>query len=248
VLIRVERSLDLDGEGQLVASVLSKKAAAGATHVLIDMPVGPTVKVRSKSAADRLAAQMRDVGRALGLVVEIAITDGSQPVGRGIGPTLEARDVLAVLQQSADAPADLRDRALRLAGTVLEMGGRAPPNGGHDLAGRLLRDGSAWARFQAICAAQGGMRVPATAAFRRPFVAPRAGRVSAIDNRRLARIAKLAGAPQAPSAGVEFLAPIGTRVLAGQPLFVVHAEGPGELDYAFDYLMAQIDVVAIVEA
>jgi len=247
VLIRVERPLDLDGEGQLVASVLSKKVAAGATHVLIDMPVGPTVKVRSAPAADRLAEQMRAVGRALGLAVEVAITDGRQPVGRGIGPALEARDVLAVLQQAPDAPVDLRDRALQLAGAVLEMGGKAPPHGGRGLAETLLRDGSAWARFQAICAAQGGMRVPASAACSRPFVARRGGRVTAIDNRRLARVAKLAGAPQAPAAGVLFLAPLGSIVAAGQPLFVVHSQGPGELAYAFDYLMAQIDVVAIEE-
>jgi thymidine phosphorylase len=247
VLIRVERPLDLDGEGQLVASVLSKKVAAGATHVLIDMPVGPTVKVRSAAAAARLAREMRAVGQALGLAVEVAITDGGQPVGRGIGPALEARDVLAVLQESAQAPADLRERALQLAGAVLEMGGRAPPRGGRSVADALLRNGSAWAKFQAICAAQGGMRVPARAPHTRPFVARRDGRVGAIDNRRLARIAKLAGAPQAPAAGVEFLAPLGTRVVAGQPLFVVHAEGPGELAYAFDYLMAQVDVVAIEE-
>ena len=248
VLIRVERPLDLDGEGQLVASVLSKKVAAGATHVLIDLPVGPTVKVRSAAAAERLATQMRAVGHALGLTVEVAVTDGSQPVGRGIGPALEARDVTAVLQGDPDAPADLRNRALHLAGVVLEMGGKAPPNGGRDVAERLLRNGSAWARFQAICEAQGGMRVPPTAAFARPCVARHGGRVTAIDNRRLARIAKLAGAPQAPAAGVEFLAPLGTCVTSGQPLFVVHADGPGELAYAFDYLMAQTDVVAIEES
>ena len=245
VLIRVERPLDLDGEGQLVASVLSKKVAAGATHVLIDLPVGPTAKVRSAPAAARLTEQMRVVGRALGLTVEVAVTDGRQPVGRGIGPALEARDVLAVLQQSADAPADLRDRALQLAGTVLEMGGKSAPKGGRALAEDLLRNGSAWAKFQAICAAQGGMRLPTTAAFTRPFVARRGGRVTVIDNRRLARLAKLAGAPQAPAAGVEFLAPLGSIVTPGQPLFVVHAEGPGELGYAFDYLLAQVDVVAI---
>ena len=247
VLIRVERPLDLDGEGQLVASVLSKKVAAGATHVLIDMPVGPTVKVRSAAAAQRLRAEMRAVGRALGLAVDVAITDGRQPVGRGIGPALEARDVLAVLQQAPDAPADLRERALQLAGAVLEMGGKAPPGGGRDVAASLLRGGRALAKFEAICAAQGGMRIPPTAAFSRPYLAARAGRVTAIDNRRLARIAKLAGAPQAPAAGVQFLAPLDTVVMAGQPLFVVHAEGPGELAYAFDYLMAQPDVVAIAE-
>jgi thymidine phosphorylase len=94
MLISVERPLDLDSEGQLVASVLSKKAAAGSTHVVIDMPVGATAKVRSSTAAERLGSRLERVGRAIGIEVRILVTEGDQPVGRGIGPALEARDVL----------------------------------------------------------------------------------------------------------------------------------------------------------
>ncbi|HEX7438991.1 MAG TPA: thymidine phosphorylase, partial [Caldimonas sp.] len=102
VLIRVERPLDLDSEAQLVASVLSKKAAVGSERVLIDVPVGPTAKVRSGAAAQSLAASLTAVGAALGLQVRVIETDGRQPVGRGIGPALEAMDVLAVLERRAD--------------------------------------------------------------------------------------------------------------------------------------------------
>ncbi len=121
VLIRVERPLDLDGDAQLVASVMSKKAAAGSTHVLIDVPVGPTAKVRSESAGHTLAWRLIEVGRALGLQVDVVLTDGTQPVGYGIGPALEARDVLAVLRNEAAAPGDLRDRAVMLAGRIVEL-------------------------------------------------------------------------------------------------------------------------------
>ena len=98
ILIRVERPLDLDSQGQLVASVLSKKAAAGSTHVLIDIPIGPTAKVRSAHAAHGLAHQLEATAQALGLQMRVVQTDGSAPVGFGIGPSLEARDVLAVLR------------------------------------------------------------------------------------------------------------------------------------------------------
>ncbi len=57
--------------------------------------------------------------------------------------------------------------------------------------------------------------------------------------------AKLAGAPRAPAAGIEFLAPIGTRVEAGQPLFVLHAEAPGVLAYALDYITGQPDIITL---
>jgi len=245
LLVRVERPLELDSEGQLVASVLSKKIAAGSTHVVVEMPVGPTAKVRSVEAAEFLRERLEATGHALGLNVRVVVTDGRQPIGRGIGPALEAHDVLAVLKGEPAAPADLRERALLLAGMVLELSHRLPRGVGMQQAELLLDDGRAWSKFQAICEAQGGMRSPPRARHTRGVLARRAGIVTAIDNRRLARAAKLAGAPKAPAAGVEFLAPLGAAVEKGQPLFVLHAQAPGELEYALDYVRSQDHIVTI---
>lgn len=247
ILIRVERPLDIDSTGQLVASVLSKKIAAGSTHVLIDIPVGDTAKVRSHDEAQRLSDTLVTVGDALGITVKSVITDGSQPIGRGIGPALEAHDVLAVLQNHADAPANLRQRALFLAGQLLELGEKAAGGKGFAMAQQTLDSGAAWEKFQAICAAQGGMRMPPVAIHTVDIVASKAGQVVAIDNRRLARIAKLAGAPKSPAAGVAFHAPLGTIVKAGQVLFILHAESRGELEYAYAYAQSQKDVISIQE-
>ena len=243
ILIRVERPLDLDSEAQMIASVISKKVAAGSTYALIDIPVGPTAKIRSEAAANALAAHLVEVGRTLGLDVEVAITDGTQPVGRGIGPALEARDVLAVLRNEPQAPADLRERALDLAGRILEHAGGAAPGHGTALARAVLDDGRAWRKFQAIALAQGGLREPVVARQYHVIEADAAGTVARIDNRRLARIAKLAGAPRAPGAGVDLLAAVGSCVQARQPLYAVHAESPGELAYALDYARRQAGVI-----
>ena len=245
ILIRVERPLDIDSEGQMIASILSKKAAAGATHVVIDMPVGSTAKIRSIESAKSLETAMVKIGQTVGLQISVLITDGSQPVGRGIGPALEARDVLAVLRNEADAPQDLRERAVALAGRIFEMANGVAPETGIATARALLDDGQAWRKFQAICDAQGGMRVPPTAAHTHVVTAATAGPVISIDNRRLARVAKLAGAPQSPASGLYLHAPVGTRVERGQPLFTLHAETPGELAYALAYLYAQPPIVAI---
>jgi len=247
ILIRVERPLDLDSQGQLVASVLSKKAAAGSTHVLIDVPVGPTAKVRSAAAAHALAQQLRATAHALGLQLRVVETDGSAPVGCGIGPALEARDVLAVLRNQPDAPADLAQRALLLAGQLLELGGAAAAGGGTALAAEVLGGGRAWRKFQEICEAQGGMRLPPVAPFRHAFPAGRSGAVLGIDNRRLARVAKLAGAPHAPCAGLDLHVRVGDFVERGQPLFTVHAATPGELAYALDYAAVQPETVHVSE-
>ena len=238
ILIRVERPLDLDSEGQLVASVLSKKLAAGATHVLIDMPVGPTAKVRSSADADAIERRFRATASAFGLQLGIARTDGVQPVGRGIGPSLEARDVLQVLRGKRDAPTDLRERSLALAGALLDLAAGARHGPGIDVARALLDDGTAYRKFIAICEAQGGFTEPDGAAQVRPVCANRSGVVHAIDNRRLARVAKLAGAPRANRAGVFLRVRMGDRVAAGDALFDVHAQSRGEMDYALSFVDA----------
>ncbi len=247
VLIRVERPLDLDSEGQLVASVMSKKAAAGSTHVVLDLPVGPTAKVRSLAAAEKLMARLRIVGEAMGIHTRCIVTDGTQPVGRGIGPSLEARDVLAVLRGDAGAPQDLRDRSLRLAAEILEMANKAPAGGGYAMAAEALASGRAWDKFHEICEAQGGLRVPEVARNQRSITALHAGHVVAIDNRLLSRAAKLAGAPSDPTAGVELHAPLGARVERGQPLYTVHSDAPGELAYAMDYVGEHANIITIAE-
>ncbi|QNM96260.1 thymidine phosphorylase family protein [Chitinimonas koreensis] len=247
VLIRIERPLGLDSDGLMVASILSKKLAAGAERVLLDLPVGPTAKVRDAAGAGRLAARLRAVGQQLGLEVDIAVTDGRQPVGRGIGPALEARDVLQVLRGEPTAPADLRERALLLAGRILEMGGAAATGLGLVRATELLDGGQAWQRFQAICEAQGGMRTLPRAPLTETMTAPAPGRVSAIDNRVLARIAKLAGAPQSPAAGLDLHVRLDDAVEAGQPLYTLHAEAPGELRYALAYARENLTAIALGE-
>jgi thymidine phosphorylase len=126
---------------------------------------------------------------------------------------------------------------------VLEL---APgTTGGRDLARAVLDDGRAWRKFQAICAAQGGLREPPRAPHTRAVVAPHRGHVLGIDNRRLARAAKLAGAPGDPAAGLELHVRLGSAVAAGEPLFTLHAESPGELAYALAFVDAHRGIVTV---
>ncbi|HNP94369.1 MAG TPA: thymidine phosphorylase family protein [Cyclobacteriaceae bacterium] len=245
ILIRVEKALDIDSEGQMIASVLSKKAAAGSTGVVIDIPVGPTAKVRSLETASHLSDKMVAVGKAIGLNVEIVVTDGTQPVGRGIGPALEARDVLSVLRNEDKAPLDLRERAVALAGKLLEMSGKVVKGEGDKQAMEILVTGVAYEKFLAICNAQGYFTEPGTAPYKYEVKALVSGKVTGIDNRKLAKVAKLAGAPSAVTAGVLLLTPLGTLVQKDDLLYEIHAESNGELDYALDFLRTQTDIVKI---
>lgn len=246
-LIRIERTLNIDSEGQLVASVLSKKIAAGSTHVVIDIPVGPTAKVRDMAMAKRLEHLLQSVGSKLGLTLKVVRTEGFEPVGRGIGPALEARDVIQVLQNHKDAPADLRDHALLLAGQVLEFSHNVPKNQGRALAEELLFSGKAWTKFQAICEAQGGLREIPQSCCQHDHLATKTGKVTQIDTKRIALLAKLAGAPQCKAAGVDLYVKLHHIVEKGQPLFTIHAQSPGELQYALSFLHDSNDIVRLEE-
>ena len=236
LLIKVARPLELDSDAQLVASVLSKKIAAGSTHAVIDIPVGPTAKIRSKEQADHLEHLLNQVAFANGLTLKVVRTDGRAPVGRGLGPALEARDVLAVLRNESIAPQDLRERAIRLAGELLELCGASDHGQGLADATEILDSGRAWDKFLRICMAQGGFTEPGTAAIQFDVIANQSGTVNQIDNRRLARLAKLLGAPEAKTAGLDLNVTLGVQVNAGQRLFTLHAEAEGEMNYARTYL------------
>jgi thymidine phosphorylase len=232
ILISVERPLSIDSPGQLVASILAKKVAAGATHLLIDIPMGPTAKVRSRSDALRLRKLFEFVGDRVGLKLEVVITDGTQPIGRGIGPVLEARDVMQVLENDPDQPRDLREKALQLASRVLEFDPDVRGGMGYTLARDILDSGRALEKMRAIIDAQGALdAMPPVGRLKAIVDANQDGHVAAIDNQQMARIARLAGAPMDKGAGVDLYRKAGDRVQRGEPLYAIHAEF--EADFVF---------------
>lgn len=231
VLISIERPLSIDTPEQMVASILSKKIAAGSTHLLIDIPMGPTAKIRSNIHAQSIRKLFEFVASRLGLLTEVVITDGAQPIGYGIGPALEARDVLAVLDGRPDAPADLREKSIRLAGRLLEHDPLLQGGRGEERARELLESGEARKALDRMIEAQGPP--PRTASigalvFEAP--APRDGVVNQIDCFRIARIARTAGAPNDPGAGIDLQKKAGDVVRKGEPLYRIH--GLDHADFA----------------
>jgi thymidine phosphorylase len=219
----------------MVASILSKKVAAGSTHLVIDIPVGPTAKVRSQSDAVRLRKLFEYVARHLGLVTTVVLSDGSQPIGRGIGPVLEARDVLAVLRNDDDAPTDLRDHALTLAGHMLEFDPALAGGRGYARALELLASGAALASMERMIDAQGRRSQPPQLGSRHfDIVAPVAGSVLRIDCERIARIARLAGAPMDEGAGIDLFCKVAAEVRKGETLYRIHADSQTGLGFACD--------------
>ena len=245
LLIRIERSLDLDGEGQLIASVLSKKIAAGSTHVIIDIPVGDTAKVRTHDDANRLAGLFSHVGAACGIEVRCLLTDGSKPVGAGIGPSEEAKDILAVLNGNKDAPQDLKERALFLTANLLDMDNGLGVEAGLEQATIILESGQALTQFNKILEEQGGRKSLTEANYQHTELSTKKGKLVRIDNRKLARLAKLAGAPFSLNSGLRLHVNVNSLIAQGSALFTLYSDTQGELDYALDYYHSNIQIFQI---
>ncbi|MDP2099575.1 MAG: thymidine phosphorylase family protein [Methylobacter sp.] len=233
MLISVERPLGIDSQGQMVASILSKKLAAGSTHLIIDIPVGPTAKVRHMRQALALRKLFEFVGDRLNIHLEVMITDGRQPIGRGIGPILEARDVMQVLQNDPDAPADLRQKSLQLAGRIIEFDPDVRGGQGYAIARDILESGRAVAKMNALIQAQGAKPIDLhPGKLCHEIVADGEGVVTSIDNFQMAKIARLAGAPMMKKAGVDLLKKLGSPVQQGDVLYRIYAEFPADFKFA----------------
>lgn len=231
ILISVERPLGIDTREQMVASIMSKKLAAGSTHLLVDLPVGPTAKLATANDAMRLRKLFEFVGGHFGISVEVVTTDGRQPIGNGIGPVLEAQDVMAVLANDPSAPRDLREKSLRLAAHLLECDPQLRGGTGYQRARELLDSGAALRQMQKIIDAQGpSLCQTDLGTLTADVLAPADGIVEAIDCLRLNRLARSAGAPIRKGAGIKVFKKIGDRVEQGEPLYRVHAFDPSEFE------------------
>jgi thymidine phosphorylase len=232
VMNAITRPLGIDSNRWSVASILSKKLTAGSTHVIVDLPYGPRAKLKSEGEAAELADLFETVGAGLGLVVKAFPTDGSRPIGRGIGPALECRDVGWVLDNDPQAPADLVEKALFFASRILAW----DPALGSVAAGRaraeeLLRSGAARAAFERIIDAQGRREPPVAPGLLVHTVrSPRAGVITEIDGWAVAGIARRAGAPFDKAAGIDLHRHVGDAVAVGDPLFAIHASASSDLD------------------
>jgi putative thymidine phosphorylase len=235
-IIEVENPLSIDAEGQLLASVMAKKYSVGANHVLIDIPVGKDVKVKNWKQAQKLRHQFEWIGKQLKMNVKVVVTDGSHPIGKGIGPFLESQDVLAVLRRDILSPPDLRKKALTLAGILLEMAGKCRKGKGYTLATELLDSGKAYKKMQEIISAQGKRRWPKMGEQIYYVKSHKMGHVKEINNTIIAKIARIAGAPVDKGAGIYLNKRINDIVKEKDLLYTVYAENKVKLGLALEYL------------
>ncbi|MBN2014804.1 MAG: AMP phosphorylase [Candidatus Altiarchaeota archaeon] len=250
-IIRVEYPLSIDAEGHMLASVMAKKRSVGSDYIIIDIPVGRGTKVVSTERASDIAHKFIELGKRLGVAVECLITDGSSPIGSGIGPALEAKDVLYALDNQG--PIDLIDKSLDLSGILLELSGKVVQGKGREVAEKILRSGKAKEKMKEIIEAQGGNPEVKPedieiAKKKMTIISEHKGRVRYIDNKLISAIARAAGAPRVKSAGLYLHTSIGDKIDVGDPLFTIYSTSKGRLKEASDlaYKLAPIRVGSII--
>ncbi len=228
-IIRAEHPLSIDPDGQVLASVLSKKRSAGSTHVVIDIPYGEGSKVDDLEKAREMAYDFNKIGSHLGMEVSCTITRGSEPIGNGVGPVLEARDVLDVLH--GEGPEDLKLKSIRLADTLFDLCAV------DESATEILESGAALEKFQEIVGAQNGdpdveSDDLAVGDLTEHVHATRSGTVTHINNRTVTDVARRAGAPKDQGAGIYLHKKVGDTVEEDDVLFTIHAENQDKLSDA----------------
>ena len=241
IIIRVSRPLSLEPYDKMLVSILAKKVAMGVKFLIIDMPYGPGTKIPNLRVAKEITKKFIQLGRAFKMKVRVKYDPADQPIGQGIGPSLEARDVLRVLQQTTNRPLDLETKAIGLAGDLLEISGRYKSGQGRKLAIKVLKDGSAWRKMQQIIKAQGGnphvTETMLMAGVKSHSIRAHAtGQIAAIDNRAIDEIARALGAPDHRQAGIFLHRKIGQSVTRGEPLYTLFSHQRSRITLALSVL------------
>ncbi|MBI4016570.1 MAG: AMP phosphorylase [Candidatus Aenigmarchaeota archaeon] len=238
-IIKVEHPLSIDAEGQMLASIMAKKASVNATHLLIDIPYGKGAKVATLGEAEHLEHMFLHLGKNLNINVTCMLSDGNQPIGNGLGPALEAKDCLYVLLNDTRGPVDLKIKSIEAAAKLLEFTCSCKRGMGIKVATDLLESGEAHKKMLSIIEAQ-GKKVDKPEKIMLGKLAftircPRSGIIESIDNVLISKIARLAGAPHNKGAGIFLHKHCKQRVVKGEPLLTIYSEGRQNMNFSVEF-------------
>ncbi|MEM5812475.1 MAG: AMP phosphorylase [Candidatus Aenigmatarchaeota archaeon] len=235
IFIEIEHPLSIDP--LLLPSVMSKKKAIGSKYLVVDIPTGKGVKIRTINEAKEMGNNFIELGKKLGIRVECVSTFGEQPIGFGIGPALEAREALHILSGHR-IPQDQLDKVCDLCAVLFKFAGI---RNGYKKAMDIIRSGKAERKFRQIIGEQGGD----------PKIRPEdipigkeslqikskvSGKVLWINNTAIVQIAREAGAPKDKGAGILLHKKTGDSVKKGETIFEIFAEKGYKLERTLDQM------------
>ncbi len=235
----------------IVSSIMSKKIAAGADAIVLDVKVGSGAFMKTLEDATALARSMVRIGERVGRKVVALLSDMNQPLGWAVGNALEVREAIDTLH--GGGPEDFREHCLVVAAEMLALGGKAAdPLEGQRVAAEAIRSGAAWEKFRAMVEAQGGDlsvvddpdRLP-QARLVEPVPAPASGYLQKVNAAEIGlAVVDLGGGREKKedtidhAVGVVTHHKVGDRIEKGEPLLTIHANDERRLAMARERLLA----------
>ena len=253
IIIQVEKPLMFESFDKILVSIMAKKIAFGSNHVVIDVPYGKSVKVHSLKDAQYIKTKFLFLAKEFKINMRVLIHKTDEPAGKGIGPTLEIRESLRVLEQTKDRPLDLETRALNLSANLLEICLEDSPvelqksikeiyGNAYGWALDLLQSGRALEKLKQIIDAQGGNPNVKSSELKigqysLEEKADKAGVILELNSKNITGIAKILGAPKQKGAGIYLNKKIGEGFAKGEVLYTLFSQNVYNLKEGKDSLV-----------
>ncbi len=242
IIIQVEQPLAFESFDKVIVSIMAKKIASGATHLVLDLPVGLTLKIHNTKDAEMIERKFSFLAKKFGVKMIADINHTLEPAGHSVGPSLEARDVLKVLLQKPDRPVVLEEKTLRLAGKLLDLCfDHHKPGDGERLAADILKSGKAYAKMREIIKIQGGdpdidVDDISIGIHKYEVLAEKKGTITSFQNLNLTSVAKVLGCPADKKAGIYLERRIHEKVDRHDILCVLYSSDKWRLKEAIETL------------
>lgn len=253
VLIQVEKPLLFESYDKVLVSIMAKKIAFGSNHIVIDLPWGKMVKVHNIRDAEIVKDKFMFLAKKFRVKIKVLIHKTDEPAGRGIGPMLEMRETLRVLQQKKERPTDLEVRSINLAGNLLELCLRDSPEklreeikkkhgNAFGWATDLLISGKANKKLMEIIKAQGGKGDIDSESLKPgkyscEVKSKNSGVVKDLNSRNITSVARILGAPDQKGAGIFLNKKMGEKVNRGETIYTLFSESVYNLKEGKDSIL-----------
>ncbi|MFZ6022658.1 MAG: thymidine phosphorylase [Patescibacteria group bacterium] len=240
ILIQIEKPLHIESYDKFVVSIIAKKLAAGCKYVLLDLPYGDTAKVPD-SDVPKVARAFETLFEKFGIKVFVYKRKAKGPDGNGIGPILEARDVLWILERDKRRPIGMENLALDMAAQLIALTGKYTYQGAHEVLRETLEGGEAYKQFWKIGKAQGATKIVKAdellpGQYMYEIKSTKAGLIKTFDNHAIVQVTRALGAPYAKGAGIYLHRQVGDRVAVGETVATLYAEAQSRIDLAIKNL------------
>jgi len=247
-IINVERSLRIQEFQKVLVSIVAKKIAMGATFVLIDLPYGKGTKIEKPDDLEFLSREFVELFAKFNIkcVTHKRLVKG--PDGNGIGPVLEMRECLRVLERHEKRSIDLENTVVSMAVEILEGSGKARKGKGKEVVQEVLDSGKALKKFWNIAKAQGAEKVIKSddlkiGKIKKDIKSERSGIVKSINTREIVEIARSLGTPAIKEAGIYIEKMPGDEVKEGEVLMTLYATTQDRMDAG----VSAVDLQALYE-